>query len=103
MSAAKKTERAQHTPGPWRAVQMAPHWWTVRGDSVNVAELRDEHNPGKEAEAALAADASLIAAAPDLLEALEGLFGMVLNPRSKAHRHNLEDVRAAIAKAKGES
>ena len=49
------------------------------------------------------ADAPLIAAAPDLLAALEGLANIALHPRATKSdiRMIASEARAAIAKAKG--
>ena len=94
----------KHTPGPWEVS------WDKYGKESEIhgkSELNDgpiciiPHDDVTEsgAEEQLA-NARLIAAAPELLEALEGLA-------MKAGRHFWRDVvvtqaRAAIAKAKGE-
>jgi hypothetical protein len=49
------------------------------------------------------ADADLICAAPDLLEALEMLTGCIMETRGPCARAALDAARAAIAKAKGET
>ena len=87
---------SKHTKGPWKAVRtVAPKGWVIgREDGLyDIAIVRDgsalEDNQ---------ANARLIAAAPDLLEALEDV------------RHNVDSdepemwhrVNAAIAKARGE-
>jgi hypothetical protein len=79
----------QHTPGPWTFYREsscdrgdsygvkapAPHYWVVPTLNINPA------------------DARLMAAAPDLLEALHGLLLFPNNPREN------NKARAAIAKA----
>jgi hypothetical protein len=93
---------AQHTPGPWR-VSLAGRTKTRGIDILNVHELRIASCPEgtwlyRDHETR-EANARLIAAAPDLLAALEGLFllldaGSLYEPQAYA-------ARAAIAKAKG--
>jgi len=99
----------KYTPGPWRVYQEKPHYYSVgtnyvhdRGHDSNV--VRDVRNE---------ANACLMAAAPELLEALEELhaisgeahielknshavrkMGQFLAAREKA--------QAAIRKARGE-
>ena len=99
-----------HTPGPWFAHGFSgvngedvtpcdfavscttPDHLTVAVMGVGVTGTRDEWE----------ANARLIAAAPDLLEALEGMVEMVeMNGFGKAYAMDI--ALAAIAKAKGES
>lgn len=56
-----------HTPGPWRASGNNTYVIPPNGHPYKVCQLRGEYvdNPNREA------DAALIAAAPDLLEAAE--------------------------------
>lgn len=84
-----------HTPGPWE-VLAGPEWggFTVGGQRI-VATMREWGFPG-EAEA----NARLIAAAPDLLAALESAEDVL--SETDTHLSTLHKVRAAIAKAKGE-
>jgi hypothetical protein len=105
-----------HTPGPWD--------WEPEGDGENCASepyvyaQNVDHRDGKQPLIALCyvptslqnryygvdvdseevANARLIAAAPDLLEALENCLGFVV-----AHPQFTEDLRNLIAKARGES
>ncbi len=96
---------AKHTPGPWKfsAESIDPEWSvvTTAGGSV-IANVNDRHDQ--------LANARLIAAAPDMLEALSKL--MDLNDNSGPFGGEiLEDritrawdaARAAIAKAEGRS
>jgi hypothetical protein len=94
-----------HTPGPWRtdrndihSGQISVVHHCVGNDWVEVwspdATAADE----KEMEA----NARLIAAAPELLEALESMVEMVeMNGFGKAYAMDIS--RAAIAKAKGDA
>ena len=105
-----------HTPGPWD--------WEPEGDGENCASepyvyaQNVDHRDGKQPLIALCyvptslqnryygvdvdseevANARLIAAAPELLEALENCLGFVV-----AHPQFTEDLRNLIAKAKGEA
>lgn len=112
----------KHTLGPWEIVE---HSWSRTGiyaKHIGIAALdisgdADETNQA-EWEALMSANARLIAAAPDLLEALlsidvylsDTLSGRV-NPDPKTYKRWLIDgiievrnrARAAIAKATGEN
>lgn len=95
-----------HTPGPWRLVEWtAPddYGWSIKiGDAPHRLEVSAWS-------ASSEADAHLIAAAPELLEALERLAdttqGLDVTFRSAAEESTAEDAlgqaRAAIAKARG--
>jgi hypothetical protein len=103
--------KTQHTPGPWA---VRDHWadegafevYPTRGGEPKIGQWSalaevPEYGPNDAPEAE--ANARLIAAAPDLLEALElmleNLDAMyVVSPASSAHKK----ARAAIAKATGE-
>jgi hypothetical protein len=87
---------AQHTPGPWEWRGDEGGWFLVPGV---LAICNTDGTPGDDV--IDRANARLIAAAPDLLAALEGLFllldaGSLYEPQAYA-------ARAAIAKAKGGS
>ena len=79
----------QHTPGPWRTDVRDPAFvnYDVRTDDTIICTMGIEMPTEEEA-----ANARLIAAAPELLEALEDLVNMW----SAA---NMVKARAAIAKA----
>lgn len=108
---------SKHTPGPWYAF-WNENFWQINtlsdefqnmavGDVCESSEIYDKnHKPHDHAEA----NANLIAAAPDLFEALERCTTLL-----RIKRHACEDsgvcrildshisqARSAIAKAKGE-
>lgn len=87
----------KHTPGPWhsRPVGFRGHMeiFTARDDLIAALHLRGE----------TAANARLVAAAPDLLAALLHVMPHVGTNYSGKQRYDiLETARAAIAKATGE-
>jgi len=106
--------RAQHTPGPWRVSTvglMNDGGRAVVADDFRVAVV-DCHTKFKRGEGWMAecdtrdANARLIAAAPDLLAALEKVANTYLpeDYREGCLERTLGDIaRAAIAKAKGGS
>ena len=88
----------QHTPGPWEAFagydESNPRW-TIETTHTTIAYVREStFNPNPEA------TARLIAAAPDLLEALLTCSGGK-GWDDPYQRFDAELVRAAIAKATG--
>jgi hypothetical protein len=101
---------SKHTPGPW---------WVdgadlYRKDEINIKSVADHPNDERYVAAAIGglndgvqeANARLIAAAPDLLEALriaEGLVDDTCFQQDPANEcwNTLRTVRAAIAKATG--
>lgn len=90
---------AKHTPGPWKPACGA------RGSTCrHPAILHDGGQVGNAtwqgSEAATDANARLIAAAPDLLEAIAGLVGCI-DHGSENPTEKLDAARAAIAKAIG--
>jgi len=84
-----------HTPGPWKMSTDAMGSQVkgkIGGEWITVADQLDE------------GDARLIAAAPELLEALETVVRALENISiSWGAHHEVETARAAIAKARGES
>lgn len=93
-----------HTPGPWKATYNKKFdWWTIHhtgqcnfGETSTVCHVKDFQPDHKEA------DAHLIAAAPDLIDALKAVFA----PGGWTHADDCQcdvcvKVRAAIAKAEG--
>ncbi len=110
---------SKHTPGPWRFSDNTK-WWKTNPFSVTVPK-KGVHGTAVAnipARATISmeeaqANARLIAAAPDLLEALDSLaryadtcelFIKETHPgKAAALRERVTNARAAIAKATGES
>lgn len=105
---------AKHTPGPWafiveptecEGVNVRFSIQTADGDTIYIAsgqsqEHLQDRGSGIVLEAACVANARLIAAAPDLLEACETLlFELVAGPA--ARDEVIASARAAINKATG--
>lgn len=102
-----------HTPGPWTIC-----WGTYNGARMNfhitasphgsvlpIAETRWRHDHAEEDRQRIEANAHLIAAAPDLLEALIISTAMLreLVPSDVSVRETLSSNERTIAKAKGEA
>lgn len=91
----------KHTPGPWEACERGDYEDfdgnsnVILGDDRRIAVV--QNNGSEEAEA----NAYLVAAAPDLLEALASLLRKV-ECGSALHCSLCDQARAAIAKAKGQ-
>lgn len=88
----------KHTPGPWQAHH--DHGWLVV-ESQN-EDLYIKIEKGSTAKRFMA-DATLIAAAPNLLEALQALCKLALNGESVLFTAEYDRARAAIQKATGEN
>lgn len=91
------------TPGPWE-VEDNGHFYdinAVRGTVGNVCSSRSWFDNGEHRGPVAMANAQLIAAAPELLEALEML--VVFTTPTKRNAAALSKAHAAIAKALGES
>jgi hypothetical protein len=99
----------KHTPGPWGLEEVwcdtehINHFVPVAGIEGAVTSLLTivEHNKATFAAIYSDADARLIAAAPDLLEALEVLLTSFCDPDCGEYDRKLaiKDARVAIAKA----
>ena len=103
----------QHTPGPWKALRSNENWqgimWDIDPDEDPVPFTRISDEAGNYV--ALAhdlfefkpKDAQLIAAAPELLAALQDLVCLAEAAMREAGDYHIEaelqDARAAIAKA----
>ncbi len=92
---------AQHTPGPWHTVDHKSGTFEILGDDTYpVLRIRGGMTPTN-------SNARLIAAAPDLLAALNGLlYGIIPTEDSQADAevkaYWCAQARAAIAKATGQ-
>lgn len=92
---------AKHTPGPWAVTDCAIGGPSVTAGKSVIADIRTfggVHVNGEQNTKTLA-NASLIAAAPDLLDALEALADYVDERSGDNECRPLENARAAIAKA----
>lgn len=83
------------TPGPWNYCADEPDWVTDSNDNIAVARVT-RYNADAEAQHA---NAKLIAAAPELLEALIKLVDIV---DDMVHGPSTDAAHAAINKALGE-
>jgi hypothetical protein len=99
---------SKHTPGPWEANGYHIRQRVTGTRSIaEVAYTGPHHTPPHEYPKSCRlvdeANARLIAAAPDLLEALEAIMGSDVFEWNGSAAFWLQDkVKAAIAKAKGE-
>lgn len=92
----------KHTPRPWEACDVGDYsdydgrCRVILGNDLRIAVVLGDHDES-------AANARLIAAAPDLLEALERCLNFIENTESEIGETLPcgEYARAAIAKAKG--
>ena len=92
---ANDLRETEHTPGPWRADEWATGWsvGAVKAQ-YTVCVLNDLQNPES--------NARLIAAAPDLLEALEKMVSLISDLHGdRLKSSTVENALSAIAKAKG--
>lgn len=85
----------QHTPGPWEILK-GDHGRTI----YSIGPLSSDEYAGTSWLEVSEPDAHLIAAAPELLEALESVLVNCLDSEGLAAAYT--KARAAIAKAKGE-
>jgi len=91
---------SKHTPGPWVA---QGRYIGVKGHMSYIGECGDQ-NGNWTNEPMAVANARLIAAAPDLLEALKSLIDMdIAYKRGPVVEDAVTKARAAIAKAQGET
>jgi len=102
----------KHTPGPWRisgesATTVQADYRAINSEGgVLIATALGYPNSGYfPSDDEATANAALIAAAPELLEAAEGIVSRWDSPLWKDQPHTgifIDRLRAAIAKAKGE-
>ena len=88
-----------HTKGPWAVIGEADYLDIVYSSGrIAMLESEDDQQSHEETKA----NAKLIAAAPDLLEALKGCLAMMeAETLDEVHSDLAEVVRDAIAKANG--
>jgi len=91
---------SKHTPGPWALDAEAKHPWIVTCPVEGFPEL-----PGKVCEVGYLPNARLIAAAPEMLEALKAMLpeNNTDEAQCRPDFETCEKARAAIAKAEGRS
>lgn len=94
---------AKHTPGPWRFVEPSLLPFRIESpDGEYVTQIK--YVPSGRAEGETIANARLIAAAPDLLEAVKALqYVLTECDDNYAKWPQWEQAEAAIAKAEGRS
>ena len=101
-----------HTKGPWAVWPMGDLWAvtctgvdkTHPNEGMHVAHVSMPNEQHQQWIPQRLADARLIAAAPELLEALEAVFAVIEDSHIAGTEYSpLEKARAAIAKAKGEA
>jgi len=99
---------SKHTPGPWFVQDdHGKRYIDTSGNDDTIAEIHRRRSKGSVYSCPEAGcNASLIAAAPDLLEALEyalSMWGDYLPAGNSNAMKAIKQARAAIARAKGES
>ncbi|MDP2661324.1 MAG: hypothetical protein Q8R28_11415 [Dehalococcoidia bacterium] len=87
---------SNYTPGPWKRLWEEGKFICQSGSGAHIATMADGWPPED-----IEANANLIAAAPDLLEALRALLGVYRLKRPQIFGSDQweETARAAIAKA----
>lgn len=92
---------AKHTPGPWAVKANGRRGVAFNAQTFSVVDSRRVPLAGTVVDEA---DARLIAAAPELLEALEAAVPRICSDAcAKTHARECVNARAALAKARGES
>jgi len=88
----------KHTPGPWHADQSTDGGWAIVPTEGFLIAVMAQVPPER-----IEPNARLIAAAPDLLDALRALVNITMHPQAtKADiRMIANEARAAIARAEG--
>jgi hypothetical protein len=95
---------SKHTPGPWLKAETRTEGFVITSRDELIVHSIDEY--GHYGPIKTSANANLIVAAPDLLEALESMMdmiGMASSSPNPAVRKLIEKSLSAIARAKGES
>ena len=99
----------KHTPAPWTVKSptniKGDGWTRIMSNGVQIAKVNAVHPAGKRESGDFeqeTANARLIAAAPELLEALQEIA--LLAPERETNTYKMQDIaRAAIARALGNS
>ena len=107
-----KNEKSKHTPGPWRAIKRGADCDFIfniatKDNPRSIANVIDagtteQINQYEKENGEQAANARLIAAAPELLAALESCSDALNTEAGGLYKARIDQARAAIAKAKGE-
>lgn len=97
---------AEHTPGPWHLVEKQLVWWVMPpiGEPVQILSKHGSVTTQDRSHEEVLANATLTAAAPELLAACRGLIDALESMMAIDHPQLHGDVavaRAAIAKAEG--
>ncbi|WP_372438224.1 hypothetical protein ACCM60_14095 [Pseudomonas chlororaphis subsp. aureofaciens] len=88
-----------HTPGPWAVVDgYYPGFIKIAGPAFDISIVTSAADLDFKDFCARTADAKLIAAAPEMLKALQGIVS-ACDATFEVVALNLDDARAAIAKA----
>lgn len=96
------------TPGPWKAVGYSPGWWQIEGpEQEQIADVNYSNGLDEPTIYPEEANARLIAAAPQLFEALKEIlnYGIEMDDSRLGYvcvqidRDAIEDARAALALA----
>lgn len=74
---------ATHTPGPWETDDHESHW-SIMGPNGHIGDVRVYRSPGLELIPEADANAQLISAAPDMLEALSAPTWLVWSNEHRA-------------------
>jgi len=91
----------KHTPGPWETDKVAVRSGGPNGRQICLCEITVRGRPYDETYDEAIANARLIAAAPDLLEALKEWVGYVPSSTDEIEQARIDRAIAAIAKAEG--
>jgi hypothetical protein len=94
-----------HTPGPWLTTESTEHWGRVNVTIQAAFTANDIATAWQGNTETNRANARLIAAAPELLEALEQLYHLIDNAHDGDRVFTFElaqKAKAAIAKARGQ-
>jgi hypothetical protein len=94
----------EHTPGPWVHEPECAYGWDIRNhdDTVWIGQAHNAHEKhhGFPSDKEGAANARLMAAAPELLKALEDTLSWLTSYPGGGTNHVYDKARIAIAKAR---